>query len=118
MCIRDRTRVTVGRFPLQFTPYTLKKIDVDSYTQITKTDDGNYPVDGAMVGWKLGSVDLTLFAAKHDSNDWLTNGLTGQPYAGLYQVWGPFHQLDGNAVGGLWEVTQSAGCLLYTSRCV
>lgn len=106
----SNTRVTVGRFPLQFTPYTLKKIDVDSYTNILKTDDGNYPVDGAMLGWKMGGVDLTLFAAKHDSNDYLWNGLTGQPDAGVYRVLGAMHELGGNALGGLYNpITQSAG---------
>ena len=74
----------VGRFPLQFTPYTLKKIDVDSYTSILKTDDGNYPVDGVKAGYNFGGVDVTLFAVKNDENAFLYNGLTGQPTAGLY----------------------------------
>ena len=71
----------MGRFPLQFTPYTLKKIDVDSYTSILKTDDGNYPVDGVKFAYNFGGVDVTLFAAKNDQNDYLVNGLTGQPTA-------------------------------------
>lgn len=74
----------VGRFPLQLTPYTLKKIDVDSYTSILKTDDGNYPVDGIKAGYNFGGVDLTLFAVKNDENSFLINGLTGQPNAGLF----------------------------------
>jgi len=108
--------LTVGRFPIQFTPYTLKKIDVDSYTNILKTDDGNYPMDGAKLAWNLGFVDLTLFAAKNDSNDYLLNGLTGQPNAGVFNAaltdapFGVLQQLaGGHAVGGLWQVTQSAG---------
>ncbi len=92
---------TVGRFPLQFTPYTLKKIDVDSYTSIMKTDDGNYPVDGAKLAWNFGGVDLALYAAKHDQNAYLANGLTALTY---------LHQgATGNAVGGLDGITQSAG---------
>jgi len=115
--------LTAGRFPLQFTPYTLKKIDVDSYTNILKTEDGNYPVDGAKLGVNLGYVDLTLFAAKNNENLFLINGLTGQPAAGVYdnlpatglplsklcimqQLPG---QVVGHAVGGLTQVTQSAG---------
>lgn len=74
----------VGRLPLQFTPYTLKKIDVDSYTTILKTDDGNYPVDGIKAGYNFGGVDVTLFAVKNDENTFLVNGLTGQPNAGLF----------------------------------
>lgn len=76
--------VEVGRLPLQFTPYTLKKIDVDSYTSILKTDDGSYPVDGIKAGYNFGGVDVTLFAVKNDENDFLVNGLTGQPNAGLF----------------------------------
>ena len=82
----------VGRLPLQFTPYTLKKIDVDSYTSILKTDDGNYPVDGVKAGYNFGGVDVTLFAVKNDENDFLINGLTGQPNSGLF---GPFGTTDG-----------------------
>lgn len=109
--------LTIGRFPIQFTPYTLKKIDVDSYTNILKTDDGNYPMDGAKLAWNLGFVDLTLFAAKNDTNDFLKNGLTGQPNAGVYSTAtgaaagiGVLHQVAmGHAVGGLNQVTQTAG---------
>ncbi len=107
----------VGRFPIQFTPYTLKKIDVDSYTNILKTEDGNYPMDGGKLAWNFGFVDLTLFAAKNDTNDYLINGLTGQPNSGVYSTFGGaagslgvLHQLaTGHAVGGLDSVTQTAG---------
>lgn len=102
--------VTVGRFPMQFTPYTFQKIDVDSYTSILKTDSGNYPVDGIKLGLNLFGVDWTFYAAKHDTNDYLINGLTGQPNAGLYKVAGPFHDAGGRAVGGLASgISQSAG---------
>lgn len=100
--IGEKGSLTVGRFPLQFTPYTLKKIDVDSYTSILKTDDGNYPVDGAKLTWDFGGVDLTLFAAKHDQNRYLANGLTGQPFSLVQGA-------TGSGVGGLNSVTQSAG---------
>jgi len=106
--------VTVGRFPLQFTPYTLKKIDVDSYTSILKTDDGNYPVDGIQTACSFYGVDLALYAAKHDTNDYLVNGLTGQPSAGLgalnQAIQLPGSTAGGNSVGGLRGlITQSAG---------
>lgn len=108
--------LTVGRFPLQFTPYTLKKIDVDSYTSILKTDDGNYPLDGIKLGWGFGGVDLTLFAAKSDSNVYLANGLTGQPNSGLYgpntgSAYDFFPTIaDTGVVGSLSApITQSAG---------
>ncbi|MCE5200299.1 MAG: S-layer homology domain-containing protein [Armatimonadota bacterium] len=99
--------LTVGRLPLQFTPYTLKKIDVDAYSTILKTDSGYYPVDGVKFnGGLIGSADITLYAAKHDENDYLVNGLTGQPRTGI----GVFHDLGGNALGGLpFLISQSAG---------
>ncbi|MCX8053234.1 MAG: hypothetical protein N3B12_05450, partial [Armatimonadetes bacterium] len=98
--------ITACRFPLQFTADTLKQIDVDSYTNILKTDDGNYPVDGAKISWNFGGVDLTLFAAKNDQNTYLAKGLTGQPTQGFPVL----HQgATGHAVGGLQMATQSAG---------
>ena len=107
-------QLCVGRFPLQFTPYTLKMIDVDSYASILKTDDGNYPVDGVSLAYDFGGVDLTLFAVKNDENVYLLNGLTGQPNAGPYNIFGAtFHQLGGMAVGGLTTpITQTAGARL------
>ncbi len=100
--------LTVGRFPIQWTPYTLKKVDVDTYTSILKTDDGNYPVDGIKLAYNFGGVDLTLFAAKNDENMYLWNGLSGQitPFETAYGT----HDLGGEAVGGLdGRITQSAG---------
>ena len=107
--------LAVGRFPLQFTPYTLRKIDVDSYTSILKTDDGNYPVDGVKLAYNFGGVDLTLYAAKHNENDYLLWGLSSQPTAGIYDQnallgGGPMHVIGGHAAGGLpYEIAQSAG---------
>jgi len=94
-------KLTLGRFPLQFTNYTLKKLDVDYYTTNTKTDDGNYPVDGVKWDVKLAGIDWSWFAAKLDSVGVLINGLTGQPRAGLYLAYGPFNQAGGTAVGGV-----------------
>ena len=109
-------QLNLGRFPIQFTPYTLKKIDVDSYTSILKTDSGNYPMDGAMLSNKFGGVDVTLFAAKNNTNDYLVNGLTGQPNIGLFgdTKTDGFDFFDGvavgHAVGGLdGQVAQTAG---------
>jgi len=60
--------VTVGRFPIQFTKWTLKKFDVDSYSENWKTDDGNYYVDGGKAAWTWGSIDLLAFAGKNNGN--------------------------------------------------
>lgn len=67
--------LTVGRFPVQLTPYTLKMIDIDSYTENCKTDSGNYPLDGGKLTWKFGGVGLTTFAAKLNQNAVLSTGL-------------------------------------------
>lgn len=98
----------VGRLPLQFTPYTLKKIDVDTYSSIMKVDSGDYPVDGGVLNWRLGNVALTGYAAKHNSNARLANGLTSQANGGLF-LDGQFHQAGGAAAGGLDSIDQSAG---------
>jgi len=101
--------IQVGRIPLQLTSYTLKKIDVDSYTSIMKTDDGNYPVDGAKIDWRIGGVGVTAFAAKHNQNSVLANGLTSQANGGPYSVDGQFNDVGGAAAGGLGSIDQSAG---------
>lgn len=77
--------LTVGRFPLQLTPYTLKMVDVDEYVNIDMYDSGNYPVDGVKLTAKAMGIDWTLFAVKNDNN-YYVNGLTTQP--GLYGVVG------------------------------
>ncbi|MCE5322588.1 S-layer homology domain-containing protein [bacterium] len=98
--------LSVGRFPIAFTPYTLKKIDVDAYTNILKTDDGYYPMDGISLATVFGGVDVTLFAAKNNENDYMKNGLTGQPSNAI----GVFNVNGGNAVGGIDAlITQTAG---------
>lgn len=101
----------VGRLPLQFTPFTLKKIDVDTYTSIHKTDSGDYPIDGAKMTWRLGGVALTGYAAKHNSNELLRHGLTSQASGGLYTapLTGRFHEAGGAGAGGLDAIDQSAG---------
>jgi hypothetical protein len=58
--------VEVGRMPVQFTPYTLKLIDVDSYFYNDKTDLGDIPVDGGKLGFKVGGLSATGIAAKTD----------------------------------------------------
>jgi len=87
---------TFGRFPIQFTKWTLKKIDVDSYTENWKTDDGNYYVDGGKAAWTWGSVDLTAFAGKNNGNSDKYN-----------YVARPFD--DNAAFGNLQDPVQSAG---------
>ncbi len=58
--------LTVGRFPLQLSPYTFKMPDADSYVYTAMTDSGNRPVDGAMLKTGLLGIDWTWFAAQHE----------------------------------------------------
>jgi hypothetical protein len=79
--------LTIGRLPLQLSPYTLKLIDVDQYFNNGKTDLGDIPVDGAKASLKLGPVGITGFAAKTDPIKYLSNvsgAITGDGSYGLY----------------------------------
>jgi len=51
------TKLTVGKFPFQLTPYTLKLADPDVYTVIPKFDEGNYIISG-------GKLDVDVKPAK------------------------------------------------------
>jgi hypothetical protein len=110
-------KISVGRVPIQWTPYTLKMIDVDSYTNISYTDSGNYPVDGATLDYRFGTnFKLNAFAAKNNEMELLKNGLTSQPTSGLYNdalgFGVPFNAIGGHAAGGLDFIDQSAGVRL------
>jgi hypothetical protein len=62
--------ITVGKFGQQFTPYTLKLIDVDSYLNNPKTDNGDYPILGGRVNFKLGGINIQAYAGKHEEIDY------------------------------------------------
>lgn len=97
--------VTVGRFPVQFTKWTLKKFDVDSYSENWKTEDGNYYVDGGKAAWTFGSVDVMAFAGKNDQNANFVNYVS-RPAGAPYTLG---DGSNGNAVGSLLAPVQSAG---------
>jgi hypothetical protein len=123
--------LAIGRIPLQFTPYTLKMIDVDSYTFNEKTDLGDYPLDGGKVTFRYSNFGLTGFAVKTDQNSLVGTfdpvsgarvpGLVAQPTIALYAPepdaivvpgWegiAPFHEAGGHSIGGLISNTQVAG---------
>lgn len=89
--------VAVGRFPIQFTKWTLSKVDVDTYSENWKTDDGNYYVDGIKAAWNWGGVDLLAFAGKNNSNGGIYN-------YGRFDISGL-----GRTAGQLQNPVQSAG---------
>lgn len=59
--------VTIGRFPFQLTPLTLKFVDPDTYVSIDRLDSGDYVVDGAKARFGSDKMGITLFAAKAPS---------------------------------------------------
>jgi hypothetical protein len=109
---------TIGKFGQQFTPYTLKLVDVDSYLNIDKTDDGNYPILGGRVNFRIGGFNVQGYAGRHREQRYAdltsTAGLGVLPIAG-----GPFLQLGqplfvGNSATGIGPavnpvIDQSAG---------
>ena len=46
--------IEVGRIPIQWTPYTIKKVDVDEILTNDLTDSGAYPIDGGKMTVGLG----------------------------------------------------------------
>lgn len=60
-------QLTVGKFGHQFTPYTLKMVDVDSYFQNDKTDLGDYPITGARANFHALGLDVSLYGGVHQN---------------------------------------------------
>jgi predicted porin len=60
--------ITVGKFGQQFTPYTLKMVDVDSYLANDKTDSGNYVITGGRANFKLGGLSVQAYAGQHNTD--------------------------------------------------
>jgi len=103
---------TIGRVPLQLTPYTLKLIDVDQYFYNEKTDLGNIPIDGGKLAFNLGPVGITGIAGKTDPIKFLSNinqTITDDNSAGLYAGAG-FGAYSGiRGTGGLATSGRPAG---------
>jgi hypothetical protein len=63
--------LTMGKFPVQYTKYTLMWGPPDYYLFTDKWTQGpyagGYPVFGALVQTKVGNVDLTTHVATHDN---------------------------------------------------
>jgi hypothetical protein len=78
------TQLTVGKFGHQFTPYTLKMVDVDSYFANDKTDLGDYPLTGARANFKLGSVNISGYAAVHQNDYGQLSSTAGFVVPGTY----------------------------------
>jgi len=100
--------LTVGKFGQQFTPYTLKMVDVDSYFTNDKTDLGDYPVVGAKANFKALGLNFNIYGGTHNFGD-AAGGQYGQLTStagfivpGAYG--GGFNPLTGATDGALWSV--------------
>jgi hypothetical protein len=62
------TQLTVGKFGHQFTPYTLKMADVDSYFYNDKTDLGDYPITGARLNFRALGLNFSAYAGVSDTS--------------------------------------------------
>jgi len=96
--------ITVGRIPIQLTPYTLKLTDNDSYFYNSKTDLGDIPVDGGKIALHVGPIGVTAFAAKVDPIKYVSNlngQIAGDNQYGLYAgaAYSPFAPTRGFAKG-------------------
>ncbi len=104
--------VEVGRIPIQWTPYTIKKVDVEEILTNDITDSGDYPIDGGKIKIEFGkNAFLQAFAAKNNSNKYVA-GLVALPNGGIYRSIGSFHAAGGYQMGGLGQIEQSAGARL------
>ncbi|MFN3651241.1 MAG: S-layer homology domain-containing protein [Armatimonadota bacterium] len=78
------TQVTVGKFGHQFTPYTLKMVDVDSYFYNDKTDLGDYPIAGARANFDALGLNWSAYAGVHDTDYAQLTSTAGFVVPGLY----------------------------------
>jgi len=92
--------ITVGKFGQQFTPYTLKMVNVDSYFDNEKTDDGDYIVTGGRVNFKIGGFGIQAYAGQNTT-----------PYTPLTSTAGSFlsGRLGDRLFRGNTNVTDPAG---------
>ncbi|MHB1001155.1 MAG: hypothetical protein ACYC27_18075, partial [Armatimonadota bacterium] len=100
-----KTQVVVGRFPFQLTPLTLKFVDPDSYTNIGKTDNGDFVLDGGRASFNIGKLGMTVFATKvapeNELGDLITPDLMISDFFDGISVY--------QTEGGISEVEQLAG---------
>jgi len=113
------TQLTVGKFGHQFTPYTLKMVDVDSYFYNDKTDLGDYPLTGARANFRAGGLNFSTYAGVHQNEYSQLSSTAGfiQPGFYLHDVnkwephgsFGPAIALATGALPGSAMIEQSAG---------
>jgi len=113
------TQLTVGKFGHQFTPYTLKMADTDSYFYNDKTDLGDYPITGARANFRALGLNVSTYAGLHQNEYSQLTSTAGyiQPGFYLHDVnrfnpqgsLGPAVALVTGALPGSSMIEQSAG---------
>jgi hypothetical protein len=76
--------VTVGKFGHQFTPYTLKMVDVDSYFTNDKTDLGDYPITGGRMNFRALGLNFSLYGGVHQNEYAQLTSTAGFIVPGVY----------------------------------
>jgi hypothetical protein len=113
------TQLTVGKFGHQFTPYTLKMVDTDSYFYNDKTDLGDYPVTGARANFRALGLNVSAFAGVHQNEYSQLTSTAGYIQPGFYLndvnrfnpqgSFGPTIAINQGAFPGSSLIEQSAG---------
>jgi hypothetical protein len=57
-----------GKTGVQFTPYTLKLVDYDTYTNLPFTDNGEVIFTGAKGGFNIGGIAISAYAGTHGTS--------------------------------------------------
>jgi len=78
------TQLTGGKFGHQFTPYTLKMVDVDSYFYNDKTDLGDYPITGARMNFRALGLNFSAYAGVHQNDYAALSSTAGFVLPGFY----------------------------------
>jgi len=79
------SKLTLGRLGLAIGPYTLCKIQPDSYFA-NPFDTDKFYGDGIKIDTKLGSVDTSVFAVKFDSVTGTNGTPINSPWVGSYPM--------------------------------
>ncbi|HEY3413392.1 MAG TPA: S-layer homology domain-containing protein [Armatimonadota bacterium] len=72
--ILGQVQAELGKTGIKFTPYTLRLQDYDTYTKLTKTDNGEIVFSGAKGKFNIGPVGFVAYAGQH-GNDATSTGM-------------------------------------------
>jgi hypothetical protein len=110
LALLGKVDLELGKTGTQFTPYTLKLVDYDTYTNLPYTDNGEVIFTGAKGKFNVGGIGITAYAGTHgtallqggpDANGLLPNG-SGYPVlftGGVYSPGAPFsNTADGTPI--------------------